>query len=314
MRLTGIPLVCLLVVASGCRAQPKDEPPVVAEPAPESMPAEMPASAPESGAGDTRPSGEAIAARVAIAKQRMSASEGGQMVWSSIEAAGGLTPWFASGDLRFRFAYTPVGRDATDTIQTIDTWSSRARHQLAAEPAIEFGWDGRVAWVHPADADPKTNARFWSLTPYYFVGIPFVLADPGVRFEVLPDAAFEGATYDLVKASFEPGTGDAPDDYYILYLDKQTRRVRAIRYVVSYKGFRPDGGHSPEKLMSYDGDISANGLTFAASHRTFKFDETSGELGEKVTDTFVSDVSFLRDRPDGFFDPPEGARLIEGWK
>ncbi len=314
-------VLAVISLVSACSTQVKDDSvTAVTESSPqttgastESPPAEMPSSAPESGQSST-PSGEAISARVEAARQRLSASDAGKKIWASIEAAGGLTPWFSSGDFTFRFKYAPVGRDATDTIQTIDTWGSRARHRLVAAPDIEFGWDGTVAWVNPADADPKTNARFWSLTPYYFVGTPFVLADPGVNLETLADAEFEGKKYDVVKATFAAGTGDAPDDYYVVYLDKESHRVRALRYVVSYKGFRPDGGHGPEKLMSYDGDVSAAGLTFASGHRTFALDETTGALGAKVTDVTVSDVAFVRDRPEGLFDPPAGARIISGWK
>ena len=146
------------------------------------------------------------------------------------------------------------------------------------------------------------------------MGLPFVLADPGVNLEMLDEAQFEGTTYDVVKATFAAGTGDAPDDYYVLYIDRETSRVRAIRYVVSYKGFRPDGGHGPEKLMSYDGDISASGLTFAASHRTFEFNEETGEVGEKVTDVTVSDVAFKRDVAIDYYEPPAEAKVIEGWE
>ena len=240
-------------------------------------------------------------------------SPAGKLVWESIAAGGGLERWFGSGDLVFRFNYAPKGRPATDTRQTIDVWSSRARHRVEGAD-VEFGWDGGKAWVNPPDAQLTTNARFWALTPYYFVGIPFVLADPGVVLEMLPAAQWEGVTYDLVKASFEAGTGDAPQDYYVVYVDRATKRVRAIRYVVSYPGFRPDGGHGPEKLMTYEGDIEAAGLTFAARHRTFKLGESTGAFDTHVTDVTVSDLGFSAHTEPGFFEPPEGARIITGWK
>lgn len=316
-------VLCASALVVSCKSNTRDDEPVnavseaatatqTAGPSAESPPETMPESAPESGVSTV--SGEAISARVAASKARLQSSDAGQKLWASIEAAGGLEPWFGSGALHFRFKYMRVGKGATDTIQTINTWSSLARHQLADNKDVEFGWNGKVAWVNPADADPGTNPRFWSLTPYYFVGIPWVLADPGVNLESLPDAEFEGKQYDLVKATFEAGTGDAPDDYYILYLDKETHRVRALRYVVSYKGFRPEGGHGPEKLMAYDGDIKASGLTFAASHRTFQYDEETGKLGEKVTDVEVSDVAFKRDVAADYYEPPDGAKIIEGWK
>ena len=163
-------IVTSLAVVTACKGQTKEEaPPVEEQPSTtagvseESPPEEMPESSAESGV--SAPSGEAISARVAAAEARLSGSEGGKKVWQAIEAAGGLTPWFTSGKLKFRFAYMPVKGGARDTIQTIDTWSSQARHQMPDNPEIEFGWNGQVAWVNPPGAEINNNARFWSLTP-----------------------------------------------------------------------------------------------------------------------------------------------------
>lgn len=309
------------ILATACSANPRasDDAPVAQpqtpseSPAPAATPALEPQPEPETSA-ETSPAARDVSARVQAAKARLGATEAGQRIWRAIEAHGGLEKWLGSGPLHFRFTYRPLGRDATDTYQIVDPWSSLARHKLAADPSLEFGWDGEKAWVNPPDSELATNARFWSLTPYYFVGMPFVLGDPGVRLESLPDAEFEGKGYDLVKASFEAGVGDAPDDYYILYLDKESSRVRALRYVVSYKGFRPEGGHGPEKLMAYDGTHEVGGLLFAASHRTFKYDEATGEIGEKVTDVEVSEMGFRPGVDSTYFQPPAGARLITGWK
>ena len=57
-----------------------------------------------------------------------------------------------------------------------------------------------------------TDPRFWSLTPYYFIAMPFVMADPGVNPELAEPITVEGRTLDQVYATFDPGTGDAPDD------------------------------------------------------------------------------------------------------
>ncbi len=317
-------IVALVAAASACssdksaqtaEASPVEQTdPVSDESAGESAPAGAPQTAPESGATMVPPTEAAIAARIADAKSRLGADPAGKLVWDAIQTQGGLEPWFSNGLFHFRFAYKPKGRDATDTYQLIDTYSALARHEVAPRRTTAFGWDGSKAWVFPADAEVGTNPRFWALTPYYFVGIPFVLADPGVNFERLEDAEFEGETYDLVKATFDAGTGDAPGDYYILYLDKEDRRVRAIRYVVSYPGFYPDGGHGAEKLMAYDGDATAAGLTFATAHRTFEFDEETGEIGEKVTDVAVTEIQFMPNMSRGVFQIPTGAKVIEGWK
>lgn len=255
-----------------------------------------------------------VAERTAEARDRLAETDAGQLVWQSIEAHGGLTQWFANGPLFFRFTYSPLGdRTVRDTFQTVDTWSSRARHQLADAPGTEFGWDGEQAWVSPADADPKTNARFWALTPYYFVAMPFVLADPGVRLEKTGTAELHGRPHDVLKATFGDGVGDSPDDYYVIYLDRETGRFGGLRYVVSYPGFFPDGGHSPEKLMVYEGDQMIDGITLAKAFPTYKWDAEAGERGERVTDVTMTEVEFRPETPDAYFAVPDDAKVIEGY-
>lgn len=261
---------------------------------------------------------DAVNARVDESQTRLEGSPAGKIVWGAIENAGGLKNWFKE-PIAFRFNYAPLERDATDTFQVIDPFNSKARHVVVRENKWafdadydEFGWDGKTAWSVARGnefAGPR-SPRFWALTPYYFVGMPFVLADPGVVLHQEKDAVLEGVDCHVIHVSFEAGTGDAPDDYYVVYFDKQTRRVKGLRYVVSYKGFFKDGGHSPEKLMVYEGTQIANGLTFATAHPTYKWD---GTKGEKVTDIEVSDLEQSAEYLDSFFEVPKDAKVLDGF-
>jgi hypothetical protein len=152
-----------------------------------------------------------------------------------------------------------------------------------------------------------TNARFWSLTPYYFVGVPFVLADPGVQHAMEGTMTFEDKTYDLVRITFASGTGDAPDDFYVMLLDPDTHHVRGVRYVVSYPGFYPDGGHSPEKLMMYDGEQTIGGITFAETYRAFPWND--GNPDDLVTNVSLTDVDFRPETKKDAFEMPAGAEV-----
>jgi hypothetical protein len=253
-----------------------------------------------------------VAARVDAARARLQATPAGRLVWAAMDAQGGLARWYGNGPIGFRFDYRPTGdRPGHDTYEIADTWSARTRHTLADPPGVEFGWSGAQAWVHPADADPGVNVRFWSLTPYYFVGLPFVLADPGVQLSMDPPASLEGRPCDVVRATFGTGTGDSPGDYYVLYLDASSHRLRGIRYVVAYPGFFPPGQHSPEKLMTYDGDQTVSGIALPTAYRTFAWSD--GQAGELVTETTLSEVQFLPDTPATAFDVPPDARVIEGY-
>jgi hypothetical protein len=230
----------------------------------------------------------------------------------AIEAHGGLRRGLGTGTLQFGFDYRPLGQPdrRMNTLNELDVWRARAVHTERGEGAnAVLGWDGRHAWFTPKPEAFPSPARFWALTPYYFVGMPFVLADPGVQFERLPDVELEGAQFTAVRVTFAPGTGGASDDYYILSLGQADARLNALRYVVSYPGFFPQGGHSPEKLMRYSEPVTVGGLIFAGRLDTYAFDPPTLAPKEKVTDIVVDGLALGAPIPGARFSPPPSAVL-----
>ena len=268
-----------------------------------------------------RPETDWIAERVEAAQHRLESNEAGQLIWQAIEAAGGLERWYANGPIHFRFRYAPIaGRDPIDTSQTVDTWRSRAVHTVTDNPVMSFGWDGTQAWSLTGGQELGVNARFWALTPYYFIGVPFVLADEGVNLAHEGEIDLEGSTYDLVRATFDEGTGDAPDDYYVVLIEKETHRIGGVRYVVSYQAFFPTGGHTAEKVMFYDGSQTIDGIRLPETFRTFRWGSTGepgfeipGAEGARLTDSTLSDVEFVPELEEGAFSIPDNAEIQDGF-
>lgn len=251
--------------------------------------------------------------RVEKAKAKLNASEAGKVVWKGMEAHGGLETWYTNGPVSFRFNYQPLDDGVPrDTYQTIDTWRSRARHYQAGDSTSQYGWDGKNAWIIAKDSITfPYNTRFWSLTPYFFMAQPFVLDGEGVNLELLPQKEFENKLQNVVKVTFDAGTGDAPDDYYVLYFDAETSELSVIRYIVSYPGYFEKGKHLPEKLMALNGRQIIDGILFPKNYKThwLQDDETAGE---HITDIELSDVGFITDLADNFFQTPETAEILEG--
>lgn len=77
--------------------------------------------------------------------------------------------------------------------------------------------------------------------------------------------------------------------------------------MVSYPGFFPDGGHSPEKLMIYSDFHEAGGLVLARRFDTYAWNAKQGERGAKVTDVRATRIRLGQRYPEGAFDPPEGS-------
>jgi len=253
-----------------------------------------------------------IAERVEKARVRLNGSEAGKIVWLAMEAHGGLERWYSNGPLSFQFDYAPLdGGPRRNTFQTVDTWSNRTRHQNVDDPSQEFGWTGTTAWKKVTDASAfPFDMKFWATTPYYFLGQPFLFDGAGVLLEKKDDVTFKGRACDVVKVTFEPGTGDAPDDYYVLYFGKDDHKLAVIRYIVSYPEYFKDGGHNPEKLMEIPSTAVVDGVELATAYRTYMLTEDQ-QAGKHVTNINVSRIAFDPEVRDAYFDSPAGAEVIE---
>lgn len=260
-----------------------------------------------------RPKSEWVEQRVKQSQSRLDQTEAGRLLSKSIAYHGGLTKWWENGPLYFRFNYRPKPGTGQyrDTYETADYWRSFTRHQRVENTLVEYGWNGKQSWHFPDTANIPYNTRFWALTPYYFAGMPFVFADAGVHLTLEKDTAYEGETYHTIRVTFGEGVGDAPDDFYVLYIDRETFRLSAIRYVVSYPGYFPNGGHTQEKLMTYEGEQKVSGITFPVKHRTFMW-EADGSIGKYVTDITLSDLQFRPDTELSYFEVPDRAYIFEG--
>ena len=250
--------------------------------------------------------------RVTKAQERLEKTESGQVIWAAMEAHGGLKNWYGNGALSFRFNYQPLdGSTQRDSYQIVDAWRNKSVHTSTTDREAKFGWTGEKAWVHAKDSTAFAyDTKFWALTPLYLFGYPFVLDGEGVNLELLPDAEYEDALQDVVKVTFDAGTGDAPDDYYILQFDKETHLVTGIRYIVSYPAYFKDGGHAPEKFMKVGVLADVDGVKLPTGLKTHWTLE-NGQAGEYITKIDITDLEFTKDLSDDFFEIPEGAKIIE---
>ncbi|MBQ4914229.1 hypothetical protein J8L85_07265 [Maribacter sp. MMG018] len=253
-----------------------------------------------------------IRKRVEKAQKELLKTEAGSILWKGMEAHGGLATWFGNGALSFRFKYMPLdGGTVRDSYQTINTWSNKARHYSVKDSTDQFGWTGEKAWIKTKDSTSFAyDTKFWALTPIYLMGHPFVLDGEGVNLELLPQTEFKGKTNDVVKVTFAAGTGDAPDDYYILQFDAESHLLTATRYIVSYPEYFKDGGHAPEKIMEVGELVSVDGVLLPNSLKTHWLSDEGG-LGEHITTIEITDISFVKELPEDFYEVPESAKILE---
>ena len=163
--------------------------------------------------------------------------------------------------------------------------------------------------MYPADIQ-QPNPRFWATTGYYFESIPFILADPGLQYELKPDEELDGEMYDRVDVSYDAGVGDSPGDVYMLYVNKETSLVDAIRYTVTYGQSKEEAMQQEEvreTLFYYKDYVTVDGLTVATYFNGYHFKD--GEIVAPKNDAWASDISFTESFDESRLEMPEGGRV-----
>ncbi|MEZ4467856.1 MAG: hypothetical protein R3F43_26290 [bacterium] len=117
-----------------------------------------------------------------------------------------------------------------------------------------------------------------------------MLGDPGVRLAVVDDdpAAAGLPPADVIKVTYETGTGDAPDDYYVCYFSRKTGTCwpPAMSSATRPSTRARARCTAPKKLVVY-GDLQRVGpVKLALRHETYAFE--GGRRGELVTISTVT--------------------------
>lgn len=259
----------------------------------------------------------AIEQQVAEATERLSQSEGGELVQRVIDAHGGLEAWYRAPTSSYTWEYANADADLRFTSFLVaDNQTRDVYHDLLVTGSYEdpdtvearFAWDGQEAWIYPEDIE-RPNPAFWGISGYYFQQIPFVLTDPGVNYELLPDEELNGTTYEMVRTYFGADVGASPGDSYTLYVHPETGQVDAIRYTVSYGRDVPPNADLPETLLFYEDLVTVDGLMTATTYRGYDF-TADGERGAFKNEAFADSLSFTRPFDRARLEAPEGARFV----
>lgn len=213
-----------------------------------------------------------------------------------LDAHGGWETWNEMNTLKF----TATQRQP-NTHYTVDLKSRK--EVIEMDGKYKFGNDGEKVWITPArDSFPSKSPRFVKNLLFYFVAVPFVFADDGVNLEDQGMTKVDGRDYQMIKATFGEGIGDAPEDQYIMYVNPNTSRVHILTYSVTY--FDKSRATNYNALM-YSWE-NVNGLLFPSKNTGYKW--VDGTLGDKRYEAPFANASYSKEKmEETMFDIPEGA-------
>lgn len=219
-----------------------------------------------------------------------------------IEAAQGKAAWDLAEALSADVTVTFGGQRAIDGRMIFTTEVGHSRLELADGTVAVF--DGERAWVSPAAAD-LPQARFHLLTWPYFLAAPFKLRDPGAHLEDLGTRPHDGVDHPAARLTFDPGVGDSPDDWYVVYRDPSNDRLAAMAYVVTYGGRSAEEAGAEPHAITYHDFEQVDGATVSATWRMWNWSEEEGVHGDPIGEVVLTDLAFVTPPADAFERPAD---------
>lgn len=220
----------------------------------------------------------------------------------SLAFHGGLETWNSYGTLKFeRISERGIATHIIDLKNRNEKISNENN-------TIAFASDG--FWTDAKDEETRSGlsrSRFQRNLWFYFFGLSFVTADPGANQEQITDGILKGKKYDRVKITFGEGVGDAPDDQYILWLNKSTGQLKMINYSVTYgKGKSASENYNAIVFTEWQ---EANDLKVPKMFKGYAWQNDS--LGELRYQFEFDNVSFDTQRPAiSTFETPKNAAFL----
>jgi hypothetical protein len=207
--------------------------------------------------------------------------------------------------IAFDIETTINGKATTATLTTM-TNSGKMRLQYADGKTVVF--DGKKIWLNSTEASTDRQARFEIFMWQYFFMSPFKMDDAGTYWQLMTDKIIDDNDYARAKLTFKNGTGDTPNDWYIVHRNKATDYLSAMAYIVTFGNKAVTEAEKRPNGITYDDFITVEGVQFATTWRFWKWSEQRGFYDAKGS-AKIKNIRFLKPSTD-MFAPPSGSKEI----
>ena len=183
---------------------------------------------------------------------------------------------------------------------SLKTNSSKGRIDLSNGDRIYTSED--KVYCSPNMTD-SAKVRFDAFTWSYFFLLPYKLSDEGTIWSDFSEKKYGEHTFKVQKLSFSSGTGDSPNDWYLIHTNPQTRLIDHTAYIVSFKMTKEEAQKRPPGSLTYTHYQKVDGIPVAHTWVSRKWNAERG-LGDIKGEGFISDIEFISEN-DTLFDVPK---------
>jgi hypothetical protein len=180
------------------------------------------------------------------------------------------------------------GNEVFNANVTVSTTSDIAK--ITYKNGDEIYVNKENIFVSPSlEANP--GVRFHAYTWSYFFLFPYKLSDNGTIWNDAFKTKEATQNYDTAKLSFEANTGDAPDDWYVVYKDKKTDLLEDVAYIVTVNKSTEAAEADPHAIKYID-YTEVDGVPFAANWEFYGWSIDKG-LTDKIGFAKITNIKFV---------------------
>lgn len=226
--------------------------------------------------------------------------ENNNPVIAAVEQAHHRTSFLAKEAVQFDMLLMFGGKERLKGKLTFSTDSEQGRIDL--ENGKRIYYNGSKVHYSP-DFENDKRIRFDAYTWGYFFLFPYKLSDPGTKWSAYDNNKLGEQTYHTQKLTFEAGTGDDPDDWYILYADKKTNLIHSAAYIVTAGKTQEEAEKDPHAI-TYTNYTEIDGIPVAQEWKFWGWQSDEG-LTKQLGEAKLENIQFINLEADFFTAPAD---------
>lgn len=218
---------------------------------------------------------------------------------NAIETAHKKKAFLKNKALQFNIDLTFGGRQILEATISLSTNSEYGLIEMKNGEKIYIS--NNNVYVSPGLKD-DSSVRFSGYTWSYFFLFPYKLNDNGTQWSDYKTSESESA-FNAKKLNFKANTGDAPNDWYVVYSDKTTNVINHAAYIVTLGKTIEEAEKDPHAIQYLDYK-NVNGVPFAHNWLFWEWNTKDG-LTKQIGNATLSNIKFIDDLTS-VFKIPEG--------
>ncbi len=167
-------------------------------------------------------------------------------------------------------------------------------------------YNSEEVFICPKNAEIG-GSRFDIFTWSYFFNLPYKLNDPGTIWSSPLKRPLNGSLHQTEKLSFTPGTGDAPDDWYVVYKNQIDHTLAGTAYIVSFGKDLATAEKEPHAIK-YNNYQNVDGIPISKKWTFHNWNDKEG-YGDQIGEVTISNVKFLN-AENSLFAKPEDSKVV----